>query len=685
MKFHKTDDSEANEQDLIEKKIDEMMYLDPAKKQDPLKPKTQEASSKPIAISVSSDDLNPPSLDNPESVDDLTPEIKTLKIDDSSPSTIDPIDSTDDTITEGSVVVPDQQQITKDNLEDNVTESAIDDIVSKESDEVLEVEDQTSQAEEQQPPKKHRISKVIKNKWFIIGLVIVLLLVVFGLPYSRYKILGLFLKSNYQIELTDSITNHPISGAKVSIDGVSLKSNASGIANFKLPLGEYKLSVSKQFYNTYSTNILFGLSSSKKLNLKLNAYGRQFSFKISNSITAQPLAGVQVSYNGITSLSNASGIAYMVLPARATTYNLVLSANGYNNQNDTVKFNGQVLTNNFSLTPSGKVYFLSQSQGVINVVSANLDGTDQKIIVPGTSSEQPTSTFLMASPDWKYLILEANMKGTGPGLYVINTATKQINEFDSSNSSFSLIGWSSSDQFLYDELSNTGNYSGTGNEQIKSYDANTQSLNVLDQDQVVSSAGSYAYQSFNSFNIINNNLVYSVNWNSSAQNTLSGLTNSIRQMAVSGSNKKDILSLNASNQSIYMINRVQPNLLYIAVYNNQTTGNTFYRYTNGSISPDSSLNSTVVYQPSPVYSFSPSGSNAIWTSQQNNQPVVFSSDLNYSNPKQLSIPVGYSANSWYNNQLILVTKKNNLYVTSLNSGANPPLLISNFLNLNSAN
>ena len=685
MKFHKTDDSEANEQNLIEKKIDEMMYLDPAKQQDPLKPKVPEASSKPIAISLASDDLNPPSLDNPESVDDLTPEIKTLKINDSSSATIDPIDLKEDTISEVGVVVPDQQQITKDTLEDNATESAIDDIVSKESDEVLEVEDQTGQVEVQQTPKKHRITKVIKNKWFIIGLVIVLLLVIFGLPYSRYKILGLFLKSNYQIELTDSITNHPISGAQVSIDGVSLKSNASGIANFKLPLGGYKLSVSKQFYNTYSTNILFGLSSSKKLNLKLNAYGRQFSFKISNSITAQPLAGVQVSYNGITSLSNASGIAYMVLPARDTTYNLVLSANGYNNRTDTIKFNGQALTNNFSLTPSGKVYFLSQSQGVINVVSANLDGTNQQIIVPGTSFEQPTSTFLLASPDWKYLILEANMKGTGPGLYIINTATKQINEFDSSNSSFSLIGWSNSDQFLYDELSNTGNYSGTGNEQLKSYDATAQSLNVLDQDQVVSSSGNYAYQSFNSFNLINNNLVYSVNWNSSAQNTLSGLTNSIRQISLSGSNKKDILTLDASNQSIDLINRVQPNLLYIGVYNNQTSSSTFYKYINGSISPDSSLNSTIVYQPSSIFLFSPSGSNVIWTSQQNNQPVVFSSDLNYSNPKQLSIPVGYSANSWYNNQLILVTKKNNLYVTSLNSGANPPLLISNFLNLNSAN
>ncbi len=685
MKFHKTDDSEVDDQALIEKKIDEMMYLDPVKQQDPVNPKVREVSSKPIAISVASDDLNPPSLDNPESVDDVIPEIKTLKIDDVSPNSIDPIDLSEDTISEESVVVPPQQQITKDTLEDSATENAIDDIVSKESDEVLEVEDQTSQVEDQQLPKNRRLVRIIKNKWFIIGLVIVLLLVVFGLPYSRYKILGLFLKSNYQIELTDSITNHPISGAKVSIDGVNIKSNANGVANFRLPLGEYKLSVSKQFYNTYSNNILFGLSSSKKLNLRLNAYGRQFSFKILNSISNQPLAGVQVSYNGITSLSNASGIAYMVLPARATTYNLVLSANGYNTQNDTIKFNGQVLTNTFSLTPSGKVYFLSQSQGVINVVSANLDGTNQQIIVPGTSSEQPANTFLMASPDWKYLILEANMKGTGPGLYVINTATKQINEFDSSNSSFSLIGWSNSDQFLYDELSNTGNYSSTGNEQIKSYDAASQSLNVLDQDQVVSSSGGYAYQSFAGFNLINNNLVYSVTWNSSTQYNLNGQTNSIRQISANGSNKKDILSLNASNQIINLINRVQPNLMYIDVYNNKTSSNTYYTYINGNVSPDGSLNSTVVYQPSPIYLFSPSGSNAIWTSQQNNQPVVFSSDLNYSNPKQLSIPVGYSANSWLNNQLILVTKKNNLYVTSINSSASPPLLIGNFLNLNSAN
>jgi len=65
----------------------------------------------------------------------------------------------------------------------------------------------------------------------------------------------------------------------------------------------------------------------------------------------------------------------------------------------------KVAANQFKLAPVGKVFFLSNAGGKIDVVSTNLDGTDRKVVLAGTGKEDRNNTVLLASSDWKYLAL----------------------------------------------------------------------------------------------------------------------------------------------------------------------------------------------------------------------------------------------------------------------------------------
>ena len=684
MKFRKKNDAPAKDQELLEKKVDEMLYLDPYKKKSEEINDSSGNDPRVLKINIEPDPSDLKDLNNlaDQIKQDQPNEVKTLKIE---PLKLNSNDSSlADATPAGEQITSDPSQVNISSLDDLETDKAIDDIVAREGDEVLAVEDQAVFNISSKPQKKHKILGIFKNKWIVILLVIIILGIIAGIPYTRYKLLGLFMKSSYHIELIDNITKHPISGATVDIGGHNIISNANGQVDFKLPIGQYNIRVTKKYYDSYQSNILFGLSSNKKLDLYLHAYGRQFSFKFLNSITDQPISGASISYNNIKSTSNNSGIAYLVLPSQATSYNLTISGNGYNSRSTILKYSGQNMTASYRLTPSGRVYFLSQSQGTINVVSSNLDGTNQKVLIPGTSSEQASNTFLLASKDWKYLILEANMNGSGVGLYIIDTSTGKINEFDFSNSTFNLIGWTNNDQFIYNETNNSNTYSQSGNEQLKSYDAINQTLSTIAQNQVSGSGTSYAYQTFSNFNIIDNSLIYSVNWNNYNGYNLNSLSNTITQALFNGTGSNNLLSLNAENLSFNIINRPQPNILYISVINSQTYQTSYYLYSNGNVSLDTSINANNFNQVLRNYIFSLSGNNVIWNVQQNNHPVIFYSNQNSSNQKQLLIPSGYSVNSWYNDNYILVTSNNNLYITNINSSGQAPLLISPFLNLNSS-
>jgi hypothetical protein len=563
-------------------------------------------------------------------------------------------------------------------IDDETTEEAIDDIVISESNELLAAEDAAIDAEtkasSKSPKKRFRFLKIFKNKWlyFCLGLLII---AIFALPFSRYKILGLFLKNQYQFTVVDSVTDTPVSGASVDIKGKLLTTNANGQASINLPLGKYSYKIEKHYYSNTTGSIFIGLSKPETKPIDIKATGRQVPIEIVDKISGKPISDANISVQGTNFKTNSAGKVSMVLSTKGQAYLASVSASGYNSVTSTVVVTLNSTANIIDLVPSGSVYFLTQ-KGTIDVIKANLDGSDPQVVLAGTGSESPSTTYLMASPDLKYLVLEAQRSGTQPELYIINTSNSQLTEFDSSPDAFTLVGWSG-DQFIYDETDSSAPTSNADREQLKSYNATTQQLNVLDQDQVNGDTTNYDYQSFYNFELLPDLIIYNTQWNVSGTYDLSSSSDTIRGVEPNGLNKKDYYSFPAANTGSIAAARYQPDGVYFSTFDVSSNQTTYYAYTNGAVTTDNSLTAANFSQTYPTYYLSPSGSQTLWSQTTSGQIAVFEGDRNGQSQKQISLPNGYSAYGWYDNVYILLSKDGQLYISPV-TGTTKPVLIGSY-------
>ena len=669
----KSKNNNSDQKDL-EKKVDEMLYLDSTQSDISNNEEAQNPQTKVLKIDSSSED-NIVTSDDP-----IKP---TLPEEVSSPSSDVQPDRFKET--DSAIVSNPPISITKDNLEAEDQDGSVDEIVAREADEVLSVEDQARGALNQSSDNKSK--NIFKKKWFYVGCLITILLVIFIIPFSRYKILGFFIKKDIKIEILDSLNKTPVSGAKIFINGKSYLSNGQGDLSLKLSVGYYTLSVKKEYYNSYSSNMLVGFNSNQKDLIKLVANGRRLSLKVLNVITNAPIPTVKITAPKLISFTSNLGEANLVLPASETKYLLNISAEGYNPKSVTLTYSPKDTLQSIKLTPAGLVYYLNQSNGLINVMSSNLDGTSPKILVHGTPSMNLNTTFLFPSSNWQYLVLQTSRAPLTSGLYSINTRTGSMNEFASISNSQSItsLGWINN-YFVY-EIFAQYNPSSPGAIQVKSYNAlNGQNI-LLDQNQVQGNGLSSVYQQFSFFNIIKNELVYSTQWIPSQPNVPipTGLNNTLRVVDPNGTNKKDVFSTSAQTNKIDSVIRYLPNALYFGDYSTQSAQPTIYNFVNNAILSQGTSNSNILYNQYPSYQLSSNTFLSAWNQNQNGQISVFWSNQNGSNKKLSQIPSGYSVLGWYGNSYLLLAKKNNLYIDAYQGGPNNPLLIGSYVGLNVMN
>jgi hypothetical protein len=552
-------------------------------------------------------------------------------------------------------------------LDDQATDEAVDDIAEKESDTILALEDakrdKSAQLTNKKPSWKARLSSFLKNKWTWTALAL-LLLIIFAIPVTRYAVLGLVIKEPVNITLIDSRTGTPVSGAGVKIDGVVAITGAGGKVHLKAGVGRHTLLFSKQYYKSLSEPYFVSFKPSPEpQSFKLIATGRLVPITVLNRVTGQPLAGAEIKLKGTTARTNKEGRTYTALPTSASSYPADLRLNGYNPANITVMVTNQVVkANSFDLTPAGHIYFLSSAGGTINVDEANLDGSNSQIVLAGTGQENSSSIRLLASSDWRYLVLESSRSGGQPALYLIDTSDNKVTEFDNSGGNITLIGWSGH-YFMYDLVNpNESNWQ-TGREAIKSYDADNMQLNELDENQAEGSPGSYAYQTFSNFNIVSGLVVYATQWNTggTTYNT-TGKSDTIRAVSANGQNKKDYQSFPANSTGSIEAQPYSPQGVYFSVAGS-SGGAAYYNYDDQAVQT-AGINSSTFNSNYPVYYVSPNGNQSFWTQLLGGQDAFFTGNNDAAYKKQIASLSGYSSYGWYGNNYILLSKNSRLYIMS---------------------
>lgn len=554
--------------------------------------------------------------------------------------------------------------------------------------------DQMSEAtsEEEQPEefeeataeeegKKHRWHRFFKfygshKKWTISLTILILLGILFALPWTRYPMLAPFLSKEYSIKLLDNKNGAPVSGATITLDGKSAETDAEGVATLSAKVGERTLAINKKYYKGYSSHVFVGLrTQGSPAEVRLTATGRQVPVTVVNKISNKPIANADIKVLDTKAKTDEEGKAIIVLPTTQPTQDATITASGYNAMTGTVKVTSEVVAGNtFHLTPSGKVYFLSNLSGNIDVVSANLDGSNRKTILAGTGEEEPNNTVLLASRDWKYLaLLSKRDGGTYNKLFLINTSNDELKAMDDTVANFAPVGWSDHRFVYHVDHANTKPWQ-SKNMAIKSYDVDTGSITVLDETAAQgSSQTNYARQSIYPYQvrISDNDIIYTKTWSDAfPDSNLNGKKDQILSSNADGSNKRVLKEFPRSATTGYQFinsNVRKPGDIYFSVYSGSST--VYYEYRDGNVTQSNTITDTAYNRSYPTYLASPSDNRTLWSEPRDGKFTLFIGSPSGENGDQIANLSDYQAYGWFSDNYLLVSKDNSeLYIMPASGG-----------------
>jgi hypothetical protein len=526
-----------------------------------------------------------------------------------------------------------------------------------------------------------------RKKWTIPASVVLFILLLVAIPFTRYAIAGLFVKQDYSVKIVDSAAGTPVSGATVSAGSISAETDGTGKATLhQMKPGPHQVTLTKKYYKDGTAKVTVAVTSQKSTPaLKMTATGRQVKISVVNLVNKQKLSGVEIKVADTTAKTDKDGTALVVLPVGVSDQKATLSLSGYNDASVTVKVsNDKVQENDFTLTPAGKVYFLSKLSGKIDVVKTNLDGTARQTVLAGTGHEEDGNTVLLASRDWKYLALLSRRAGSSPSLYLIDTSNDSLSTIDEGNASFSLNGWVN-DDFVYTVTRNDVQLWQANRQALKSFSAASKKITVLDQTSA-SGTGSfdYATELLGDVYGYDSQVYYIINWSGgiNAAAAISAKQATFNSIKPDGSAKKAIKSFGLAPGTtaidVSLDQRVeQPDK--INLHFSDGTKDNFYTYSNGQVKDNSSLTTDTFYSTTyPTYLESPSGSSTFWSESRDGKNTLFLGDSDGENGKQIATLSPYATYGWYTDNYLFVSKDSSELYIMAKSGSQAPIKISDY-------
>lgn len=503
--------------------------------------------------------------------------------------------------------------------------------------------------------------------------VVAVALLILAIPWTRYKSLGLVLKKDYSIQVIDSTTGNPVSGATVGYGSISAQTDGSGTAKLKhIKVGPHSFAVAKKYYKDGHISATVPILSQKKApKLELVATGRQVKVNIVNTINKKAIYNVNIKVADITAKTDSSGNAILVLPPGVAQQKAELSLDGYVTSAVVIKVSdSKIEENKFTLTPAGKIYFLSKRTGKIDVMKSNLDGTDQQVVLAGTGKEDDTDTILLASRDWKYLALKSIREGDKAKLYWIDTSTDKLNTLDEGDAEFTVVGWSGN-TFIYKVVRNSVADWQANKAALKSFDAKTAKLTILNQTSGVGDGpNNYGREYYSGEFIIDDSVVFSKIWYAYSESNpflLAGKQLGIYSINVNGSGFKTLKTFVYATNYGYSLNSVlyKPKEIYYALY--ADSGQYYFEYNNGEFKEDANLKDSYdkfVNSPYPTYLLSPSGKQTFWREARDGKSSLLVGDSDGKNEKEITkLSEEFQNYGYYTDDYILVSKKSSeLYI-----------------------
>ena len=577
--------------------------------------------------------------------------------------------------------------------QDDSEDEVVDEIVDDEKREDLPEEEPDARVEEPveggaEPGAEGRLKRfgrwVKHHKKVAIPAAFVLVLAVLAAaPVTRYALAGTVVKQRFAVKIVDSETKKPVSGVHITLAGEDAVTDNEGRAAVKARVGNAKLTIEKKYYEAVDRTVLVPILKQKEtLEVAVKATGRQVPVTVVNKITRKPLAEATIKVLDTKTETDTDGKAILVLPADRATVKATLSHSGFNDVDITVTINTkQISANNFALTPEGKIYFMSNASGKLDVVQSNLDGTDRKVVLAGTGKEDKNDTILLASRDWKYLALKSRRDGGEyDKLFLIETANGSVTTMDEGDAQFGIYGWSDH-RFVYEvNRVKVGSFD-AHKYAIKSYNAPAKKITTLDQSQAQKGKPAtkyYAAESFGQVFIVNGKLIYTVSWDGSLSTPRPTV---IRTVAVDGTDKQDLKSFNGYDYSPYISSRFYAfGEIYFGIWNTNEQKTNFFEYEDGKITA-TDIDDTEFNRSYPNYFISPSAKRTFWTESRDGKNVFFTGNESAEDEKTIATLKDFATYGWFTDDYVLVSRDDSeLYIMSSEGlqDSKTPLKVTNY-------
>lgn len=407
-------------------------------------------------------------------------------------------------------------------LDDTLTDKAVNEIVAREGDEVLEHEDQKREDAEvtKKPAKKGKLRDWFKRtwakpagKWSIIGGSVALLLAVALIPASRYFVLNnVGIRSSLTVTVLDGSTLQPLKNVQVSAAGVTGQTGSNGEVKLEhLKLGSTNLTIDKRAFASIKKPIVIGWGSNPLGKFRVSAVGAQYVFIIQDFLSGKPIEKAELSSGEGNAVADKDGKVTLTLDNNGKTDDeiLVISVSAENYRTETIETKvGSKDSQTVKLVPARKHVFVSKRSGKYDIYTIDVDGKNEKKIISATGLERDNLALLPGnSGDRAALVASRENVRNKDGyllttLYQVDTKTGSLTKIDQSED-IRLVGWSSEDRLAYVKVAAGASAGNPKRYRLMSYNGKTAS----DQKELASS------NYFNDVLMISNRLYYSLSDN----------------------------------------------------------------------------------------------------------------------------------------------------------------------------
>lgn len=294
----------------------------------------------------------------------------------------------------------------------------------------------------------------------------------------RYAAVGLVYHNHTTMTVTDSVTHQPLPGAMVSLGGQSAVTDRDGKAELAdLNLGHSTLSVTKKAYKTLERAQLVPIGRLDIPAVRLESAGVALAFTVTDKISGQPVDGAEVSVGDIKAMSEDGQGRIVLLPESSQSVTAKVTKDGYLEGELKLDLKKTNQTYAVSLVPAGKVYYLSNRTGRLDLYSSNLDGSGATVVLPGTGSENTETGILpsIKNPDLLALVSTREGRRNSSGallsdLFIFNANMRDLKKIEEDVPFYRYRAWVG-DTLVYEQGNDCIN--------IKSFRPSTQKSNKL--------------------------------------------------------------------------------------------------------------------------------------------------------------------------------------------------------------